>query len=80
MRQNQLSQNKDVTHKGTLTKIRQLKQFAETDKKSRSTLSILDQAKQAELEALQKRHQDALLPGDTRQKKHEFNSTHIGTA
>ena len=68
LRENLLSQIKDAKHQGTLAQMQQITQFAETDKKNRSTQAILDQAKQAELEALKKRHQDALLPGDTQKK------------
>lgn len=68
LRQNQLSQIVDAKHQGTMAQMRQMTQFAETDKQNRSTQGILDQARQAELEALQKRHQDALLPGNTQKK------------
>ena len=58
----------DATHRSTITQLRQKTQFAETDKKNRSTQAILDQAKYAELEALKKRHQDALSTDDTQKK------------
>jgi len=66
--QNQLSQIVETKHQGTMAQMRQMTQFAETDKQNRSTQGILDQARHAELEALQKRHQDALLSGVTQKK------------
>jgi len=66
--QNQLSQIVETKHQGTMAQMRQMTQFAETDKQNRSTQGILDQARHAELEALQKRHQDALMPGVTQKK------------
>ena len=68
LQQNQLSQIVDTKHQGTLAKMRQMTQFAETDKQNRSTQGILDQAKKAELEALKKHHQEALLPDDPQKK------------
>jgi len=66
--QNQLSQIVETKHQGTMAQMRQMTQFAETDNQNRSTQGILDQARHAELEALQKRHQDALLSGVTQKK------------
>ena len=68
LRGNQLSQIEEAKYQGTLAQMQQITQFAETDKKNRSTEAILDQAKQAELEALKKRHQDALSTDDTQKK------------
>lgn len=79
LRQNQLAQVVDTKHQGTMAQMRQMTQFAETDKQNRSTEDILNQARQAELEALQKRHQDACLSGETK-KKRQFDPTHVGTA
>ena len=68
LRKNQLSQIEEAKYQGTLAQMQQITQFAETDKKNRSTEAILNQAKQTELEALQKRHQEATLPGNTQKK------------
>ena len=67
-RKNQLSQIEEAKYQGTLAQMQQITQFAETDKKNRSTEAILDQAKQAELEALQNRHLEAVSTGDTQKK------------
>ena len=58
----------EAKYRSTTAQLQQMTQFAEANKQNSMAIHILNEAREAKLKALQKQHQEALLPGNTQKK------------